>query len=88
MPESGGGAEKPDQDAADAEAYLRKYGHGRLTRFPDHLPYALAAGIILFEIAGGIMFFFTERKEMRFRSRIEDLTEYLKAAGRGEAACT
>ena len=86
MPESGGGAEKPDQDAADAEAYLRKYGHGRLTRFPDHLPYALAAGIILFEIAGGIMFFFTKRKEMRFRSRIEDLTEYLKAAGRGEAA--
>lgn len=86
MPESGGGAVKTDEDAADADAYLRKYGHRRLTRFPDHLPYALAAGIVLFEIAGGIVFLVRERKEMRFRTRIEDLTEYLKAAGRGEAA--
>ena len=70
MPESGGGAVKTDADAADADAYLRKYGHRRLTRFPDHLPYALAAGIVLFEIAGGIVFLVRERKEMRFRTRI------------------
>lgn len=86
IPETSGGAGEADQAAVDADAYLQSYGYGKLDRFPGHLPYALAAGIVLFEISGAILFFLRGRKDKRCRGRIEGLTEYLKAAGRGEAA--
>lgn len=86
QPESNGGAGEKKQDFVDADAYLQSYGHGRLARLPAHMPYSLAVGIVLFELSGGILFLIRERKEKRCADRIEGMTEYLKAAERGEAA--
>lgn len=67
-------------------AYLEKYGYRKMGRFTDILPFTLLLNLFLFEASGCILFFVNARAEKRRTDRITALTDYLKAADRGEAA--
>lgn len=74
-----------DKASGAGALYLEKYGYSRLGRAATHLPESMGISLFLFEIAGGILFLRRKREERYDRERIYELTEYLKAAGRGEA---
>ncbi len=67
-------------------AYLEKYGHRKYGNLTRNLPFTFLVNLCLFEAAGGILFFRRKREEQYQEGRIEELTEYLKAVDRGEAA--
>lgn len=71
--------------AAGGRNYLEQYGYRRFGSMTRHLPYTLAVSIFLFEAAGAVVCLIQARQTKYSMSRIESLTEYLKAAGRGEA---
>lgn len=75
----------PNDNRQDAEQYLAAYGYKKFGSMSSHLPYTMLICITLFEIVG-IIYFFIRRKNGQYRRiRIGELTEYLRAAGRGEA---
>ncbi|MDO4273121.1 MAG: HAMP domain-containing sensor histidine kinase [Eubacteriales bacterium] len=78
-------ADRFSDNRQDAEQYLESYGYGRLSSLPAHLPYTMGICISLFQGAGIICFFLRLRQNQYQRVRIGELTEYLKAAGHGQA---
>lgn len=76
------GQKDTDPETAD---YLASYGYRRPGRLTEHLPYTMGTCIVLFEAAGIIWFLIRAKEDRRRRDRMNELTEYLGAAGRGEA---
>ena len=76
-----------DEDLAEmGKASLEKLGYRKYGKLTRNLPFTLLVNLLLFELAGGVVFFVKRKEEMYNEERIEKLTEYLKAVDRGEAA--
>lgn len=68
------------------EAFLHEYGYHTWGRLGTLLPFTLGICILLSEIAGWCVFRKEERERKKQEQRMEELTRYLLAAERGEAA--
>lgn len=66
--------------------FLHNYGYRMSGSFWRYLPFTMGISIVFFQIVGWISFWIQWQKEKRFRQRILELTEYLKAVNSGEAA--
>lgn len=66
--------------------YLEKYGYRKMGRFTDILPFTLLINLVLFELSGCILYLVSVRAQQGRNDRITALTDFLKAADRGEAA--
>ena len=68
------------------EAFLREYGYRTWGHLWRYLPFTLGICIVLSETAGWCVFWKKVRERRMQEQRIEELTRYLLAAERGEAA--
>lgn len=83
--EKGGLVEK-DSLEETGRTFLEKYGYRKYGKLAENLPFTLSVNLLLFEAAGCFVFFYRKKEEEYQVYRIEELTEYLKAVDRGEAA--
>lgn len=74
---------KPDQNSIQ---YLNKYGYHKLGNWGTYLPGMLITCLILFELAGTVIFLIKQRKENIQIERINELALYLRSAKTGEAS--
>lgn len=82
-------AESHERDEGIEEkgsAYLMRYGYRKYRDLAENLPFTLSINLLLFEMAGGILFFVRKKEEQYNENRIAELTKYLKAVERKEAA--
>ena len=66
--------------------FLQKYGYTQLDCFHQLFPRTLLICILLFEAVGCLIYLLWKRDWTRKTSRIQELADYLKAAGNNEAA--
>lgn len=77
-----------DSDAKAArrgEAYLEHYGYRTFGRIGKYLPMCVGVNVLLFELAGAVVYERERRDKKRRGRRLEELSAYLAAANRGEA---
>lgn len=74
----------PD-DRKTGERWLHGYGYRTWNRLETHIYYLSAICILLSELTGWSIFRRRRQEEYKRKQRIEELTEYLLAANRGEA---
>lgn len=67
------------------EILLCEYGYRTWGRLGEHVRYLSAICVLLMEMMGWTIFWKRNRERKKLEKRIEELTEYLLAANRGEA---
>ena len=80
------GISEDENLAETGKAFMEKLGYRKYGRLTRNLPYTLLMNLLLFELAGCVVFFVRKKEEKYNEERIANLTEYLKAVDRGEAA--
>ena len=73
------------KDFKEGRRYLEQYGHHRWGTMPLILPYTIVFCLILFEAAGGTVFYIRRRDWKYQEKRIRELAAYLQAADSGKA---
>lgn len=68
------------------EKFLETYGYRPMRNWGEYLPFAMMITILLFQLAGGIIFEIQRQRNQKVKNRIRELTEYLKTVNAGEGA--
>ena len=72
--------------SAAGSGFLNDYGYRPMGSFGDYIPFTAGISELLFLTAGLLVFWGQYREEIRIKSRVLGLTEYLRAVNRGEGA--